>query len=126
MVSTSACVGLRIASSVHLEQSQSPPLLPSVPREPWNSWRHPALRPYARAWEGRIMRASGLDVFDRTLQTTHVWLNELMDSLGSDRQAAWHVLGAVLHALRDRLPPGLAAHLGAQLPLLVRGLYYDQ
>jgi len=72
------------------------------------------------------MSASGLDVFDRTLQTTHVWLNELMDSLGSDRQAAWHVLGAVLHALRDRLPPGLAAHLGAQLPLLVRGLYYDQ
>jgi len=36
------------------------------------------------------------------------------------------VLGAVLHALRDRLQIGLAVHLGAQLPLLVRGLYYDQ
>src|SRR5262249_39062981 len=34
--------------------------------------------------------------------------------------------GAVLHALRDRLQIGLAVHLGAQLPLLVRGLYYDQ
>jgi uncharacterized protein (DUF2267 family) len=27
---------------------------------------------------------------------------------------------------RDRLPIGLAAHLGAQLPILVRGIYYDQ
>ena len=32
---------------------------------------------------------------------------------------------AVLHALRDRLPLDLAAHLGAQLPLIVRGIYYD-
>jgi uncharacterized protein (DUF2267 family) len=32
----------------------------------------------------------------------------------------------VLHALRDRLTVDEAAHLGAQLPLLVRGLYYDQ
>ena len=39
---------------------------------------------------------------------------------------AWHALGAVLRTLRDRLTLGLAAHLGAQLPLLVRGLYYDQ
>jgi uncharacterized protein (DUF2267 family) len=37
-----------------------------------------------------------------------------------------HTLGAVLRTLRDRLPLGLAAHLGSQLPLLVRGLYYDQ
>jgi uncharacterized protein (DUF2267 family) len=28
--------------------------------------------------------------------------------------------------LRDRVPADLAAHLGAQLPLLVRGAYYDQ
>ena len=36
------------------------------------------------------------------------------------------MLGAVLQTLRDRLPVDLAAHLGAQMPLLVRGLYYDQ
>ncbi len=28
--------------------------------------------------------------------------------------------------LRDRLPIDLSAHLGSQLPLLVRGIYYDQ
>jgi uncharacterized protein (DUF2267 family) len=70
--------------------------------------------------------ATGLEVFDKTLQTTHTWLDEIMAELGPDRQIAWHTLGAVLHPLRDRLPLGLAAHLGAQLPLLVRGLYYDQ
>lgn len=49
-----------------------------------------------------------------------------MDAVGPDRQVAWHLLGAVLRAMRDRIPLGLAAHLGAQLPLLVRGAYYDR
>jgi uncharacterized protein (DUF2267 family) len=62
------------------------------------------------------MSANGLEVFDRTLQTTHIWLDEIIDDLGTDRHTAWHVLGAVLHSLRDRLPPGL----------LVRGVYFDQ
>jgi uncharacterized protein (DUF2267 family) len=72
------------------------------------------------------MSATGLEVFDRTLQTTNIWLDEIMAELGPDRQVAWHALGSVLHALRDRLQVNLAVHLGAQLPLLVRGLYYDQ
>ena len=72
------------------------------------------------------MSATGLDVFDRTLQITNTWLDDIMEIVGPDRQIAWHILGAVLRTLRDRLTLGLAAHLGAQLPLLVRGLYYDQ
>jgi uncharacterized protein (DUF2267 family) len=72
------------------------------------------------------MSATGLDVFDKTLQTTHIWLDELMAEIGPDRQVAWHVLGVVLRAVRDRIPLELAVHLGSQLPLLVRGLYYDQ
>ena len=72
------------------------------------------------------MSATGLEVFDKTLQTTNIWLDEIMGELGPDRQVAWHVLGAVLRTLRDRVPLGLAAHLGSQLPILVRGAYYDQ
>ncbi len=72
------------------------------------------------------MSASGLDVFDKTLQTTNIWLNEIQADLGPDRQVAWKVLSVVLHKLRDRLPVPLAVHLGAELPLLVRGVYYDQ
>jgi uncharacterized protein (DUF2267 family) len=75
---------------------------------------------------GDVMSASGLEVFDKTLQTTNLWLNDLMEELGPDRQVAWRALGAVLHVLRDRLTVEQAAHLAAQLPLLVRGLYYDQ
>lgn len=72
------------------------------------------------------MSANGLEVFDKTIQTTNVWLDEVMRDIVEDRQTAWRVLGAVLRKLRDRLPVDLAAHLGAELPLLVRGAYYDQ
>ena len=72
------------------------------------------------------MSATGLEVFDKTLQTTNIWLNEVMEGIGPDRNTAWRVLAVVLHRLRNRLPIGLAANLGAQLPMLVRGLYYDQ
>ena len=71
------------------------------------------------------MSATGLDVFDKTLQTTHIWLNEITEAIGPDKQVAWHVLGAVLRTLRDRVPLQVAVHLGAELPLLVRGTYYD-
>lgn len=72
------------------------------------------------------MSATGLEVFDKTLQTTNTWLNEISQIVGPDRQLAWKVLSVVLHKLRDRLPVTLAVHLGAELPLLVRGVYYDQ
>jgi uncharacterized protein (DUF2267 family) len=72
------------------------------------------------------MAATGIEVWDKTVQTTNIWLDEIMDAIGPDRQLAWHVLGAVLRTLRDRLPLELAVHLGAQLPLLVRGTYYEQ
>lgn len=72
------------------------------------------------------MSTNGLDVFDKTIQTTNIWLDELMREIGPDRQVAWKVLGVVLRKLRDRLPVELAAHLSAELPLLIRGAYYDQ
>jgi uncharacterized protein (DUF2267 family) len=42
-----------------------------------------------------------------------------------DRHHAYSTLRAVLHALRDRIGPENAAHLGAQLPMLLRGLFYE-
>lgn len=72
------------------------------------------------------MSATGLEVFDTTVQKTNIWLDEIMHEIGPDRRLAWHVLGAGLRAIRDRMPIEVAAHLGAQLPLLVRGAYYDQ
>ncbi|CAN7640430.1 DUF2267 domain-containing protein [Pararhizobium sp. LjRoot235] len=72
------------------------------------------------------MGTGNLDVFEKTLQTTNIWLDEITAALGPDRRVAWKVLSVVLHKLRDRLPAALSAHLSAELPLLVRGVYYDQ
>ncbi|KTD16773.1 DUF2267 domain-containing protein [Legionella jordanis] len=35
------------------------------------------------------------------------------------------VLRAILHALRDKLPPELSVSLASQLPLILKGVYYD-
>jgi uncharacterized protein (DUF2267 family) len=71
------------------------------------------------------MSQSGLAPFDSTIQTTNVWLNDLQERLGwLDRHRAYHALRAVLHALRDRLTVDQAAALAAQLPMLVRGVFY--
>jgi uncharacterized protein (DUF2267 family) len=72
------------------------------------------------------MTQTALAPFDNTLQTTYHWLNELMEEMGwHDRQRAYHALRAVLHALRDRLTVEEVAQLSAQLPMLIRGIYYE-
>jgi uncharacterized protein (DUF2267 family) len=70
--------------------------------------------------------ASGLDVFDTTLHKTNLWLKEIMAKMGvEDRHLAYIALRSALHALRDRLTVAEATQLGAQLPMLIRGLYYE-
>jgi uncharacterized protein (DUF2267 family) len=68
-----------------------------------------------------------LEVFDASLQKTQVWLNDLMLELGWEQkpQKACLALRTALHALRDRLTVQEAVHLGAQLPILIRGVYYE-
>lgn len=69
---------------------------------------------------------TGLDTFDKTLQETNLWLKDLMARLRTDdRHRAYTILRATFHALRDRIGPENATHLGAQLPMLLRGLYYE-
>lgn len=69
---------------------------------------------------------TGIRGIDSTLQKTQEWLAELSAELGwKDKRQAYSALRAVLHALRDRLPVNQAASFGAQLPLLIRGMYYD-
>lgn len=72
------------------------------------------------------MSQRGLSVFDETVQQTNIWLKELMEELGwEDRHRAYLGLRLVLQAVRDHLGVNEAAHLGAQLPMLVRGFYYE-
>lgn len=70
--------------------------------------------------------AYGLDVFDRTFHKTNAWLKELMQVLETeDRHMAYLALRSTLHALRDRITIEEVAQLGAQLPMLIRGFYYE-
>ena len=72
------------------------------------------------------MSTTGLTVFDTTIQETNQWLNAIVEELGQgDSQLAYSGLRATLHALRDRIPTDVAAEFGAQLPMLVRGFYYE-
>lgn len=72
------------------------------------------------------MSETHLPVLDHTVQQTNVWLKALMtEHLLGEKQQAYSALRAVLHALRDRLPPESAVQLGAQLPTLIRGIYYE-
>ena len=72
------------------------------------------------------MSMTGLDVFDRTVHKTNSWLNKLMEVLGwQDKHRAYLALRVTLHALRDRLTVEEVAQLGAQLPMLIRGFYYE-
>ncbi len=71
------------------------------------------------------MTDTGVSGLERSLQETQQWLSAIASELGSDRQGAYQALRAVLAATRDNLNVGEAAHLGAQLPLVVRGIYYE-
>lgn len=65
-------------------------------------------------------------VFQNTITKSNEWLAEVMAELAiRDEHKGLRALRAGLHALRDRLPPGEAVDLAAQLPMLIRGLFYE-
>jgi uncharacterized protein (DUF2267 family) len=67
-----------------------------------------------------------MNVFEHATQKADVWIQDMMRELGTkDPHQAYHALSAALHALRDRLSVDEAAQLSAQLPLLVRGLFFE-
>jgi len=71
-------------------------------------------------------RENPVSFIDRTVEKTHIWLLDVSQKIGiDDKHVAYLVLRSVLHALRDRLDVESSAHLAAQLPMLVRGLYYE-
>jgi uncharacterized protein (DUF2267 family) len=72
------------------------------------------------------MSTQGLEMIDHTVQMTHEWLNALAHRIDTgDRRQALRLLRGVLHTLRDRLPHEESAHLASQLPVLLRGIYYE-
>jgi uncharacterized protein (DUF2267 family) len=72
------------------------------------------------------MSTVAVHTFDDMVQKANEWLHELMTDLEwDDPGRAYAALRASLHALRDRLPLGEATQLGAQLPTVIRGIYFE-
>ena len=67
-----------------------------------------------------------MNLFDKIVEKANIWVKDTMAELPSkDPHQALHALRAGLHALRDRLTIEEAAQLSAQLPLLIRGIYFE-
>ena len=72
------------------------------------------------------MTTTRVDIVDRSAEKAYVWINEMAEELGTDDgHRAYRVLRAFLHALRDHLSVDGAGKLAAQLPILVRGVFYE-
>ncbi|MDF3048051.1 MAG: hypothetical protein K0R73_1169 [Candidatus Midichloriaceae bacterium] len=66
------------------------------------------------------------NLLKKNLHKAYVWLHEIDDKLDIDNlDAALAVLRIVLHEIRDHIPIDNSAHLSAQLPTFIRGLYYE-
>lgn len=73
------------------------------------------------------MSTTDVTLIEESAQKTRRWLDELAEELGrpADQRYALRVLRGFLHTLRDRLPVPETAHLGAQMPEFLRGLFYE-
>lgn len=69
---------------------------------------------------------SSINVVDENVKVVNTWLKDISDELGDvGEQEAWSRLKAVLQTLRDRITVNEAADFAAQLPLIIRGLYFE-
>lgn len=72
------------------------------------------------------MTIKSVEVFDTTVQKTNEWLRDIAAAMGTEnRRHAYLALRGTLHAVRDFLPVDESAQLSAQLPMLVRGIYFE-
>jgi uncharacterized protein (DUF2267 family) len=73
-----------------------------------------------------FMSTTKIEAFDTTVQKTNEWLRDISRELGDEnRRHAYLALRGTLHAIRDFLPIEESAQLSAQLPMLVRGIYFE-
>ena len=71
----------------------------------------------------------GFSSFKTTEDKTNRLLHEIEEAYGWPRERrnwSYAALRAVLHTMRDRLTVDETAQLGAQLPMLVRGIFYAE
>ncbi|MGX8010008.1 DUF2267 domain-containing protein [Mesorhizobium sp. ORM8.1] len=63
--------------------------------------------------------------FTHAAEQAQQWVNDLARDLDWSEQSAFRLLKSVLQTLRDWLSPAEIADLSAQLPTLIRGIYFE-
>ena len=71
------------------------------------------------------MNGTTIPGFSHAAQQAQQWVNELAEDLAWQQGRAYRLLRSVLHALRDWLSMEEMADLSAQLPVLIRGVYFE-
>lgn len=67
-----------------------------------------------------------MNAMERALDETNAWLDEILNETGTlDRHRAFLGLKAVLQAWRDRLEAGEAVRVAEELPMILRGYYFE-
>lgn len=67
-----------------------------------------------------------IEEFNRIVKKAEFWVKDVAEEMNTDNMSsALQASRATLQALRDRLPANQAAHVGAQLPLLIAGYFYE-
>jgi uncharacterized protein (DUF2267 family) len=63
---------------------------------------------------------------EKSTQKTKEWLHEMQDELGwEDENMVYIAFRSVIQTLRDRLPIEEAIELGDELPMVMKGIYYE-
>lgn len=72
------------------------------------------------------MSYTGFRTLDNVAHKASEWIGELDDIYGwEDKQKSYQAFRAVAHTIRDRLTAEESAQLAAQLPMMLRGMYFD-
>jgi uncharacterized protein (DUF2267 family) len=72
------------------------------------------------------MPTARVDIIDRSVEQAHIWINDLAEELATeDPHQAYRVLRTFLQTLRDHLSVDEGAQLSAQLPIFIRGIFYE-
>ena len=72
------------------------------------------------------MTSQGLEVIEHSVHSTHEWINELAERLSwSSKRSTLRLMRITLHRIRDHLLMNELAQMSAQLPILIRGFFFE-
>ncbi len=72
--------------------------------------------------------STGLDVFDASIQKTNRFFSNVEKLLGWNEQRrnqTYKILRVILHGFRDRMTTEAVVNFSAQLPLILKGVYFE-